>query len=755
MEYQNARGVDMESPTNLVGPSASSVDLKKDGTASKMRSHKGNVPVLPKSKLCPHCAATFTRTTHLNRHLRTHTNERQHQCDTCDASFTRSDLLTRHKRTCGDPECVFLTATSAARRPSLRTMDEDSPMIDGKPPSWRTSLILKPVLEGLSTMAPPSVVPRINPATDFANLEFMTTSSNTGGITDSNYTPTDLQSALSVISGANHGFNSGGAYSGNMFEPLLSDIFSSSSTAADTPSSQQSDSPMMTEESFPFPTRAVDVQPFMASIDDEWFYEYLTTQMAAAPAPAPAPAPEPEPQPDPASLLPPDRISPLAYDVCHLPDGTPIPRPAMEELQHYLYLFLSAFQTQVPIVHPATWDEKGKPNVLLGAAKACGALFVKTRQARSFVSRKLSAAREDLVHEFAKNPTESLDQVHLIMATVLMQTIGLFHQQADQRASSHIYHGMLVMMIRSTGLIARNAAWTPPNLSEPGSLDKIWREWAVHEQTKRALLLSYMHDTCHCIYFAMPASYLHGEMAMYLPCEDALWKASTATEWFLALQKPSPYGTTQERLTGVSMPRVMAELEQPRPAETSIALNPFSHFILIHVILRNLFTACVQRRLVASSANSHITLPLPVNATGSVDEVVDPEIMTLQYALHNWLQSWLGSPELPRTHSTEEEPPFTQNALPYYWLAQVALLAYQENYPPFEPGSENNLKSELRFRMVKQWLRHIRGFLKKTDQAPTLFWDELMRIRLKSWQAEIEVGGGDDQEGLLGFFPES
>ena len=71
MEYQNARAVDMDSPTNLVGPSASSVDLKKDGTASKMRSHKGNVPVLPKSKLCPHCSATFTRTTHLNRHLRT------------------------------------------------------------------------------------------------------------------------------------------------------------------------------------------------------------------------------------------------------------------------------------------------------------------------------------------------------------------------------------------------------------------------------------------------------------------------------------------------------------------------------------------------------------------------------------------------------------------------------------------------------------------------------------------------------------
>src|ERR1700691_6107762 len=56
---------------NVPGPSTLNTGFRKDGTASKMRSHKGNVPILPKSKLCPHCTASFTRTTHLNRHLRT------------------------------------------------------------------------------------------------------------------------------------------------------------------------------------------------------------------------------------------------------------------------------------------------------------------------------------------------------------------------------------------------------------------------------------------------------------------------------------------------------------------------------------------------------------------------------------------------------------------------------------------------------------------------------------------------------------
>jgi len=47
------------------------VEYRKDGEVSKMRLHRGNTPVLPQTKFCPHCPAKFTRNTHLNRHLRT------------------------------------------------------------------------------------------------------------------------------------------------------------------------------------------------------------------------------------------------------------------------------------------------------------------------------------------------------------------------------------------------------------------------------------------------------------------------------------------------------------------------------------------------------------------------------------------------------------------------------------------------------------------------------------------------------------
>lgn len=54
-------------------PKSSRAEIKRDsvGVSEKLRRHAGNIPVLPQTKQCPHCPAKFTRSTHLNRHLKT------------------------------------------------------------------------------------------------------------------------------------------------------------------------------------------------------------------------------------------------------------------------------------------------------------------------------------------------------------------------------------------------------------------------------------------------------------------------------------------------------------------------------------------------------------------------------------------------------------------------------------------------------------------------------------------------------------
>ncbi|KAF8629187.1 hypothetical protein AX17_005772 [Amanita inopinata Kibby_2008] len=505
------------------------------------------------------------------------------------------------------------------------------------------------------------------------------------------------------------------AYSSDMFEPLFSNLFSqqagpSAATVTEgivLPGDPRSGSP----EEFPFTTQLQTQTPTI--LEDVSIAPLFTSLPIGQPS---------------------------INDTRHLSIGdiTSVNEAAKPELQHYMYLFFTTFLSQIPIVHLPTFNAGSAPPILLDAMYACGALFVKTRRAMHFILKTLASAREILVQEFAKNPTDSAEQIHLILAVVLLQTIGLFHQQSDQRASSSIYHSMLVVMIQRADLVAKNAAWDPISTQDE-SLDSIWRDWAWHEMTKRALWWSYMHDCCHCIYFALPASYRETDIQLSLPCDEALWQAKSATEWLTALQMTSSYGSYHTRLTGASFLKSFSYISETRLLTEHIPLNPFAHFILVHAVLRQLFHACVQSRMPKTEDEPQCN--------------ADQKVIELQYALHNWFQSWKDSPEMPEM-IPNDEPLFINNVLPFYWLGQIALLAHQESLPPFEQNSPSNLQVEQRFRLVKHWLRHIRSFLKKGDEGATMFWDELMKIRLQTWQHEVESDTLGDEEGLLGFFPE-
>ncbi|TFK53938.1 hypothetical protein OE88DRAFT_1805780 [Heliocybe sulcata] len=809
------------------------IEFKKDGTVSRMRSHRGNMPSLPQTKQCPLCPARFTRTTHLNRHMRTHSNERLHRCDTCSSQFTRSDLLTRHKKGCGDPntaqrtrrkscqacaeskvkcdlqypctkcknrgkDCIYVGGPPSRRvSPQSRRTSEDSlppasrapsptpgepstsseylantfpalslveggnlvPSHTGTPISSAAgtpALLTMPLQKTVSDTVTPSNMSLPSPGSAAALVNaFLTDSSPDSGPMHHRPTLSDTSSIISSSTFSSphtsrldytpqssaastppsgsphtdfnllfsseldalglHGSPNRMDVGPNVFQPFFANLFaSSSSMTVDDPMGvdalawQDTRAGPGRDPQFPFPTLSVDVQsPFQS------------------PFQSPAPISE-------------------SFAERRAADNEPTP----EDLQHYLYLFFTAFLTQMPIIHGPTWRMEGKPAVLINAMHACGALYVKTRKAACFVTKVLDESREVLLQEFAREPRSTTDQIHLILAVSLLQTIGLFHQKASQRAASNIYHGMLVMMIRRCGLIPKNTSWTPPAMVDATSTDQAWREWGLHETAKRALLLSYLHDCCHALYFAIRPSFLLSELALKLPCEDALWKANNANEWSMTLCAASPYGSTIEaRLTGVSLLQVHSALREFRVPNDLPALSPFAHLVIIHTILRDIYAIGMDNPSPADrDSNGH----------KAVEPSVSQEIFSLQHWLHNWLQSWLNSPDTPKAEDPDEEPPFIVNVLPYYWLAQVSILAYQEGLPPFRGGA-SHLDSEIHFRLVKHWLAHIKSFLRKGERAPTLFWDELMKVRLQTKNVGRDGEGTnlEDLEGLLSFFTEN
>jgi len=116
----------------------------------------------------------------------------------------------------------------------------------------------------------------------------------------------------------------------------------------------------------------------------------------------------------------------------------------------------------------------------------------------------------------------------------------------------------------------------------------------------------------------------------------------------------------------------------PEPPPELNAVSPFGHTILMQTLLGELFCRC-------SGADSGASPP----ADG--EEQVNEHVHAMLLALHRWLQMWLktsnASPSaiIPPsgTGTGQKTTGLMSDPLPFYWLAQLLLLAFQEGLPPF------------------------------------------------------------------------
>ena len=211
-----------------------------------------------------------------------------------------------------------------------------------------------------------------------------------------------------------------------------------------------------------------------------------------------------------------------------------------------------------------------------------------------------------------------------------------------------------------------------------------------------------MQDCSYCVYYSAQPAFLRSEFEIGLPCDEGLWKAPNAREWFQILRTPSPYGMGPPRMLGVDMQAVLSSLRQPTSAEIPYVINPFASFVLIHSILRDVFTS-----------SSRLTMTAGGN------------ILSTQCSLHSWHRIWMESPEAIHPSQQQGQPiPFVQNALPLYWLARFGEGAYENNSmlsfnTASRSGSGGGLPSNMedRYQLVKNWSHQISSTLRNGSQV--------------------------------------
>ncbi|KAI0674809.1 fungal-specific transcription factor domain-containing protein [Trametes maxima] len=738
------------------GGGAAATRNKNGGTASKMRSHRGNIPTLPQTKLCPLCPAKFTRTTHLNRHLKTHTNERLHECERCHAQFTRSDLLTRHRRTCCDSSLA-----NRSRRKSCRSCADSKVKCDLQKPCGRCKTRNRECVYARSAPNVPeeSTSGRSQSSPDAAPAESSSSSSppvqrtspsavipsprsSTGLLPETATAPSSTSHDPSVDASATTFDSVEGekaypaeVFSSEMYDNLFTDLFTSNFEK----------NPIVPGHHFHQDPTALLTDRLhstgIGSLAPDAFYD-APIQLAMYATGMPTLA----------SSLPLDPLGNLNGPLLDVPQLL-IPRPitpgdpSHAELHEYMLLFLTIFTNHMTVVHVPTFlqGEHRNPK-LITAMQACGAMYANTPTAARFIEQVLANLRDGVIADLSTN-TKTYDEIVLLtLASSLVQTIGLFHRDSSQRARSNVYHGMIVMMLRMSGFVDQTRDWRLQEIdfSDPQAVERAWKGWVTHESAKRAIWMCYLHDCCHAIYFNLSPTFRTEQFTLGLPCEDGLWTAKTSAEWAVLLQTPSPYGSIEVRLCGHYLKALYFYLTQNNPenAPRPFNVSPFAHFIMIHAMMRKLFEMYLRDRLPFSQSDAAGGRPKIMPHFVDRDRAFHVQIL-----LHYWLQSWLTSPETPRD-VPETQQRFCFNALPFYWLAQVGLVAYQEGLPPFDAEGTYIQSHDAKFILIKKWESHIRRFLASGEQTATKFWDEVMKIRIESWQLET----GFEYGNLLGFF---
>ncbi|KAF2125136.1 hypothetical protein P153DRAFT_325611 [Dothidotthia symphoricarpi CBS 119687] len=216
---------------------------------------------------------------------------------------------------------------------------------------------------------------------------------------------------------------------------------------------------------------------------------------------------------------------------------------SLHMMQTYISSYWVHFHPQLPILHKPTFNPSTCPDLLLLAIMCLGACCLEKNygheltQACSSLSNFLAwPLRWELFKDEDFRPPAKL---WIFQSLILLESFEKMYSTRPLHERAHIHHATtLTLMRRGSSLIGRSALDSPPSMKDGksssmggiNSPDEWWNHWITNEATRRAAFAAFVMDSIHATMFGHSAVMVAHEMRLPLPCDEALWSATSSSE---------------------------------------------------------------------------------------------------------------------------------------------------------------------------------------------------------------------------------
>ncbi|WEW59582.1 hypothetical protein PRK78_005056 [Emydomyces testavorans] len=217
---------------------------------------------------------------------------------------------------------------------------------------------------------------------------------------------------------------------------------------------------------------------------------------------------------------------------------------SLQTMQTYVGSYWYHCHDQLPILHKPTFTPDKAPNLLLLAVMALGAATSEKEHGQSAADFAHFVAWHLRWEIFRDSDFRPPAKLWIFQTLLLLETYEKMFSTRALHERAHIHHDTtLTLMRRGSSLIGRSAFDSPPSLrddpqhasgtnpaTEAAPGEDSWVRWIKAEATRRVAFAAFVLDTIHATMFGHSAKMVAHELRLPLPCEEALWSATSAAD---------------------------------------------------------------------------------------------------------------------------------------------------------------------------------------------------------------------------------